>query len=289
MEKINTIGELINAKTVAVHSGPFHADDVISVALLQSLGFRGDVVRTRDPEVLKDVIGIDVAGSRTGGQFDHHGQDAVEGVCALTKLWSFTKPQLDDQVEAGRFDKLMWQAFSAVADIDSGAVSNPADRPNMFGWVSLTNDGTDEGFFVAVRMVQTILISAWDHAREWSATLEEARAALTWDGTPPVLDVERRGTKEALHQLGCEAPFFVSPHGAEWAVLQTCPKGRPFNPFGSSRVLPKGWGGLRGEELQKVSGYKSAIFAFAPGGGETVMAFFGDKADAIACAEEACK
>lgn len=38
-----------------------------------------------------------------------------------------------------------------------------------------------------------------------------------------------------------------------------------------------------------MSGYKSAIFAFAPGGGDTVMAFFGTKEDAVAAAEEACK
>lgn len=288
MNKINTLDELLNAERIAVHDGPFHADDVCSVALLRTLGWHGDVVRTRDPEVLKDVVGLDVAGSLTGGQFDHHGADAVKGVCALTKLWAFVRPQIGDQVKAERFNHIMGGAFSAVADIDSGA-SNPAARPNMFGWVNLVDYGTDVAFDTAVRMAQAILSAAWDRAREWADTLEEARQALTWDGTPPVLDVERQGMKEALHQLGCEAPFFVSPHGAEWAVLQTCPKDQPFNPFGSSRVLPNAWAGLRGEELQKVSGYKSAIFAFAPGGGDTVMAFFGDKADAIAAAEEACK
>lgn len=289
MKKVNKIEDLINAKIVAVHNGPFHADDVCSIALLRTIGFEGDVVRTRDAAVLVNTIGIDVAGSLTGGQFDHHGADAIKGTCALTKLWAFIKPQLDDQVEAVRFENIVGGAFRAVADIDSGAVGNPSDRPNMFGWVSLLNDGSDEAFFVAVKMAQTILISAWDRARDWSATIEEARQALTWDGTPPVLDVERHGMKEALHTLGCEAPFFVSPHGSEWVVLQTCPKDQPFNPFGSSRVLPKAWGGLRGEELQKASGYKSAIFAFAPGGGDTVMAFFGTKEDAIAAAEEACK
>lgn len=288
MNKIEKIEDLIDAEKIAVHNGPFHADDVLCVALLRSLGFRGEVVRTRDPEVLKDMIGIDVSGSATGDQFDHHGSAAVKGTCALTKLWSFIKPQLGDQVKAERFNHIMGGAFSAVAEIDSGAASNPSDRPNMFGWVSLVDYGTDVAFDTAVRMAQTILSAAWDRAREWADTLAEARQALTWDGTPPVLEIERQGMKEALHTLGCEAPFFVSPHGSEWAVVQTCPKG-PFNPFGSSRVLPKAWAGLRGEALQKVSGYKSAIFAFAPGGGDTVMAFFGDKADAIAAAEEACK
>lgn len=289
MKKVNKIEELTSAEKVAVHNGSFHADDVLCVALLQTIGFSGKVIRTRDPEVLKDVIGIDVAGSATGDQFDHHGEAAEKGVCALTKLWAFIMPQLADKVEADRFEKFVGPAFKAIAEIDSGSIGNPADRPNMFGWIGLLNDGTDGAFHVAVKMAKTILISVWDRAKTWSSTLEKARQALTWDGTPPVLDVERHGMKEALHRLGCEAPFFVSPHGDEWAVIQTCPPNVPFNPFGSSRVLPKAWGGLHGEELQKVSGYKSAIFAFAPGGGDTVMAFFGTKEDAVAAAEEACK
>ena len=289
MSKINTLEELLNANRIATHSGQFHADDVVCIALLRTLGCKAEILRTRDAGVLADVIGIDVAGSATGDQFDHHGSAAVKGTCALTKLWSFIKEFRGEDEDVKRLDKVLGGTFRAVADIDSGAVGNPANRPNMFGWVSLFDWGTDEKFFEAVDLAEKILREAWARAELWETTLEEARQALTWDGTPPVLEIERHGTKEALHQLGCEAPFFVLPHGEEWAVIQTCPPSQPFNPFGSSRVLPKAWAGLRGEALQKVSGYKSAIFAFAPGGGDTVMAFFGDKADAIAAAEEACK
>ena len=289
MSKIATLDELLNANRIAVHSGPFHADDVVCIALLRTLGCKAEILRTRDAGVLADVIGIDVAGSATGDQFDHHGSAGVKGTCALTKLWNFIKSFRGEEEDVRRLDKILGSTFKAIADVDSGNVENPADRPNMFGWVSLLNWGTDEKFFEAVDLAEKIIREAWARAELWETTLEEARQALTWDGTPPVLDIERQGTKEALHQLGCEAPFFVSPHGEEWAVIQTCPKDAPFNPFGSSRVLPKAWGGLRGEELVKVCGYKSARFAFAPGGGDTVMAFFGDKADAIAAAEEACK
>lgn len=292
MNEMVSIIQFRSADEVCTHDGPFHADDVVCIALLRMIGFRGKVTRTRDPEYLRIHVGVDVAGSMFDGQFDHHGEHSEKGVCALTKLWTFLKQELvaeDRATAANRFEQLVGDEFRLIAAIDSGSCSNPDDVTHMFSWVSLMNDGTDRGFFRCVEMAEAILNAAWAHAEEWAVTLAEARYALTWDGTPPVLETERAGTKEALHQLGCDAPFFVSPHGSEWAVIQTCPKDKPFNRFGYSRVLPRSWGGLRNAELAAVSGYKSAKFAFNPNGGETVMAFFGDKADAIAAAEEACK
>lgn len=368
MKKIETMGEMLGAETIAVHDGQFHADDVVCVALLKAFGWKGRVIRTRDPEILKSVIGIDVAGSLTGDQFDHHGTAAVFGISALTKLLGFigsevsrTDSDVDPVMREAFTDMLgLYGAdFAAIAAIDSGAVKDPSVYRTAFSWIGRaqapagsTKAQEDLAFDKAVDIARSLLCNlsgyaegprlygkwmeflaevsgairrvkegdayektaaelnriqdlyndsnfdlgvykvvtdALQAAAVWAATLKEAQAALTWDGTPPVLDVERPGMKEALHTLGCDAPFFVSPHGDEWAVIQTCPKDKPFNAFGSSRALPKEWGGLRGAELVKVSGYKSAIFAFAPGGGATVMAFFGDRSDAIAAAEEACK
>jgi len=291
MNKITKFNELMDAETICVHNNQFHADDVVCMALLRILGFKGRIVRTRDPEVLKERIGIDVQGSCTGGQFDHHGSDAAENTCALTKVWSFVRETAPDTLKTTieRFNQMLDPTFRAVAAIDSGSCRKPGDMPHMFAWVSLLNDGSDEQFFKAVQLATTILEAAWGRAQEWATTLEEARQAITWDGTPPVLDVERAGMKEALHSLGCEAPFFVSPHGQDWAVVQTCPPGQAWNPFGGSRVLPKAWGGLRDAELAAVCGYKSAKFAFNPGQKDVVMAFFGEREDAVKCAEEACK
>lgn len=288
---VKTLKELLGQERIAVHSGPFHADDVVSIALLRVLGFKGEIVRTRDKEILKSVVGIDVSDSRCGGQFDHHGPAAAPDTCALTKLWSFVRTSLD-AVAASRFESLMGQDFASVAAIDSGSCRNPAERPNMFGWVHLLNDASDASFFKAVEMAETILKAALTQAEEWASTLAEAKEAMeAAAGGIPVLKTFRQGMKEALWTLGCLSKFFVSPHGeTEWGVIQCCPVGGTFNPFGFQQYLPKSWAGLRGEALQAASGYASAIFAFAPAPKfEVVMAYFGSLEDAVNCAETCSK
>ena len=100
-------------------------------------------------------------------------------------------------------------------------------------------------------MAETILKAAWTQALEWAATLSEAKEAMeAAAGGIPVLKTFKQGMKEALWTLGCMSKFFVSPHGeAEWGVIQCCPVGGTFNPFGFHTYLPKPWAGLRGEEL----------------------------------------
>lgn len=65
-------------KVTYTHGGKFHADDVCSVALLNWLGFTGEVKRvfkiTDEILVEKDAIIFDIG----NGEFDHHDKDAME-------------------------------------------------------------------------------------------------------------------------------------------------------------------------------------------------------------------
>jgi uncharacterized UPF0160 family protein len=83
------------SKTIGTHSGTFHCDEALGCFLLQqTTPFAGaDIVRTRDPEVLKglDII-IDVGGvyDPETNRFDHHqkGFDEIFGHGFQTKLSS---------------------------------------------------------------------------------------------------------------------------------------------------------------------------------------------------------
>lgn len=83
------------SKTIGTHSGTFHCDEALGCFLLQQTAvFSGaDIVRTRDPDVLKglDVV-IDVGGvyDPQTNRFDHHqkGFDEVFGHGFQTKLSS---------------------------------------------------------------------------------------------------------------------------------------------------------------------------------------------------------
>src|SRR5690625_1472159 len=68
---------------VVTHSGPFHADDVLAVAVLIDLVPDAEVVRTRDPEILEQArkdphtVLVDVGWSYDieNRNFDHHQRD----------------------------------------------------------------------------------------------------------------------------------------------------------------------------------------------------------------------
>lgn len=80
---------------LATHSGSFHADESLAIALLKSLPLYSsyNLVRTRDPALLKDAtIVVDVGGEYDVAEkrFDHHqrGFDQVFGQGFTTKLSS---------------------------------------------------------------------------------------------------------------------------------------------------------------------------------------------------------
>lgn len=61
--------------TIATHDGPFHADDVLGVAILSALHRPSHVIRTRDPVRLETAdFAVDVGGiwDPVRGRFDHH-------------------------------------------------------------------------------------------------------------------------------------------------------------------------------------------------------------------------
>ncbi|KAL0221278.1 hypothetical protein RCL1_001132 [Eukaryota sp. TZLM3-RCL] len=72
-----------NPLKIVTHSGRFHADDALSVFLLQQLPqFRdAEIIRSRDPDVIAsaDVV-VDIGGvyDPTLNRFDHHQRDFAE-------------------------------------------------------------------------------------------------------------------------------------------------------------------------------------------------------------------
>ena len=288
--KIEKLEDLLAQKIIVTHDGPFHADEVLCIALLKVLGYKGGYIRSRQRNIVERYVGIDVHGSATGSQFDHHGEAAEFGVCSLKKLWNWIEPQIHS-AQSARFGTSMHYTFNAVADADSGA-KEPKLCNNMFDWVRIMNDGSDAMFACSVQIAERILRKAWDKSGEWELALKAAEVALRdaiEHGSVPVFCQKFAQAKEALYRLGCRIPFFVSPSGDGWGVIQCAPPDLPFSSHSGFCPLPRSWAGLSDEDLQKISGYKSAKFGFNPGKGDCVMAFFGDMHDAVDAAEKQTK
>lgn len=110
---------------IVTHSGPFHADDVLAVAVLVDLVPDADVVRTRDPDVLEEArkdphtVLVDVGWSYDieHRNFDHHQRD-------------FTQ-QRDSGVPFASIG-LVWQAFGDLWLQKVLELSDPRERDFVF-------------------------------------------------------------------------------------------------------------------------------------------------------------
>lgn len=93
--KVIEIKKQIMKKVVATHSGIFHSDEVLAIALLQVFkpAWEIEIVRTRDAEAIASAdLVVDVGGiySIDGGRFDHHQfnkEDALYGLSSAGLVW----------------------------------------------------------------------------------------------------------------------------------------------------------------------------------------------------------
>jgi uncharacterized UPF0160 family protein len=117
--------------TVATHSGPFHADDVLACALLRVfVDAEATVTRTREPEVIDqaDVV-VDVGGryEPEAGRFDHH-QAAYEGPfssAGMILAWLADT----DRVGPALAERLRREMVDYVDDVDNGRRSPDPQVP----------------------------------------------------------------------------------------------------------------------------------------------------------------
>ncbi len=133
------------APVVVVHDGVFHADDVLSVALLWVADVYPKVVRTRK-EVTEAHVKIDVG----GGLLDHHGESEYysNGVkfAAVGKLFAVLQSQWDLSLfntaeEVELFKELVLYPVEAA---DNG--QDPEElglKTNLFSWVRYMNPTFD--------------------------------------------------------------------------------------------------------------------------------------------------
>lgn len=266
---------------VAVHSGPFHADDVLAVALLELFWLeRGaDVVRTRDPEVLEGCVRVDVG----EGLLDHHGVRAEPGVAACTRVWQllnqsglvpeYAPTALDDLVRAvaawDTGDCSAPNPLGYVHDLCALATAHEANG-DVGKWGPDLCKTYDKAFAEALKMVRRHLLAMLGAARAAEAAAQAAEAAMVEYSDKPVVVFDRAArcapVKEMLWKAGHSAIFYISPEGDEdWRVLCAADPGAEFSPFSSRKLLKEEFRGLCGDSLSAAGGIAGGIFCHAAG------------------------
>ena len=268
-------------KKLVTHNGSFHTDDIFAAAMLSMIlernGEAYEIIRTRDPEIIKDGDFVfDVGGTydEALNRFDHH---QVGGA-----------GKGEQGIEYSSFG-LMWKKFGAefagsqkVADIIQKKLVAPVDaHDNGFDLVKNLYDvspyhiqhffsamnptwreedvDSDAIFLECVEVAKKILLREVAHATDFVIAEESVLAIYQNTKDKRIIILDKNYPAEyTLHQFP-EPLFVVYPRkmNNEWGV-KTLPEN--MKSFKNRKDLPKAWAGLRDAELQNITGVQDAVF-----------------------------
>lgn len=288
----------INKKTVAVHSGNFHADDIFSVASLSlCLGYMPRIIRTRDEEKLKlaDYV-IDVGGEYdpAKNKFDHHQAGSPVRTesnipySSFGLVWKKFGEEICGSKEAA---SMIDTKLVAVTDADDNAFEISQGyvgeiRPyTIFDYVLSRNSVTDEKerdrtFKKMVIWAVEILQMEIKIAKRLLSDYQKVQATYLFSLDKKIIVLDGDYAWEGVLSKYPEPLFVVKPaiNIKSWKVYAVKDGGSKFkNRFD----LPESWGGKRGGELAKVTGVSDAIYCHH----KRYMAIAGSKEGAMKMAE----
>lgn len=269
---------------IGTHSGSFHADDALGVAVLRALFPAAEVVRSRDPEewatcdVLVDVGGVyDVAANR----FDHHQKGFAERRASGIP---YAGAGLVWQAYGARYVAALCPALSAdeaqalAAEVDARLVTHvdavdsgiSVPGPIAFGLSGMvdtfnatwqdTSDNDNERFAAASALAETVLRNlVLNLAAEFAAAAVVRAAPTVSSGKVLVLDTPRVPYDRFVVEEMPDVLFVVYPEsrGQQYQV-RVVPK--VLGQFAARADLPAAWAGLQGEALAEVTGVADAVF-----------------------------
>jgi uncharacterized UPF0160 family protein len=258
-------------RSVAVHDGSFHADEVCACALLVAFQLvdRDKIVRSRDPAVLQNCEYVcDVGGVYDPARklFDHHQVTYQGSLSSAGMVLAYLREkQLVTQKEYHFFNESL---IRGVDDHDNGrapltpGVCSFSQVISNFSPIEHEADNSVEtaAFFQAVdfatghmkRLHERFLYIA-KSKQIVEETMRKFKDCLIFDSSLPWQD--------NFFDLDGEhhpAMFVIMPSGKHWKL-----RGIPPNSHDRMKVrcpLPLEWAGIMQADLQKISGIPGAIF-----------------------------
>lgn len=295
-------------KTIAVHSETYHADDLFAVSALQLLLDEDttEIVRTRDPEVIKDAdYVVDVGGVYDPEQerFDHHQTEGAgfheNGIpyAAFGLVWKKYGEQLSGgKKQAQRVNEKLVQPIDAgdngysLYELTEQRVPPYTIQVMFNSFRKKPDEDTtyDDIFFEMLTFAKKILKREIQLAGYYVDAEEQIRQIYKKSKNKEVVIFDP-GTDYGRELIGgvlCEypEPVYAIIHRLDdnaWQVVAI--KKEPYT-FENRKRLPEEWGGNRSpEELKKLTGFDDVIFVHRGG----FMAKAKSKETAIGLAEKA--
>jgi len=257
---------------VATHDGPFHADDVMAVALLRTfVDPDATVVRTRDPariDAADIVVDVGAIYQPSEGRFDHH-QQTYQGPLSSAGMvlrWLIADGKVDEELG----ERLQKRAVDYVDEVDNGRTAPDPGVPcfprivEALNQPARTHEAFDRAFASAVAFTGAWLLG-WraEHERVLDARrVVVAAMADAERGASRVIRLEEYlPWKEVYFGNGGEThptDFVLHPStDGSWRIVAIPPR---LGDFAQKRSLPLEWAGLTDEDLEEVTGIAGSVF-----------------------------
>ena len=288
-------------KKVVTHNGPFHADDVFSTAVLQLYlaDEELEIIRTRDEDIIKKADWVFDVGSVYDPQmlrFDHHqpnGPVRESGIpyAAFGLVWKHVGEDLTGSKEISQV--IEENLVLPVDANDNGFSLYDVNESNIkplelsavikkMNPVWESDEDYDENFKQAVDFARTVLVRFIKNAEAKikMAEIVENVYQTAEDKRVLVFDIS---VSSRLCVQYPEVQTIVFPDDSKvsnnWLAIAV-PKHDVG--FETRFSFPEEWGGLRNEELAKVSGIEDAVFCHR----NCHLLITGSKESAVAAAEK---
>ena len=268
-ENTNNTVNNTNPIVAVTHDGVFHADDVFATAILKVAFPEIDIVRTRNPRIIKSAdIVYDVGGKYNGQKyFDHHFLPVPEDkdgfkLSSAGMIWNrFGRELIDDEevIEYVRvnlircIDQIDNGNFPTVVDGKEYDIVTISHMISSFNPVwNEDNPDIDAAFDKAVEFAAQILenyVKAAVASLEVEMIVDESISKSKESDRPDILELVRfcpwDDRIDAVREHGFKMIMFEDPRSEMW-MLRTIP--REDLPGRGVYELPKSLWGLRGDD-----------------------------------------
>lgn len=279
-------------RSLCVHSGLFHADELVAAALLVYFDKvdRNRIVRSRTEQAIAaseyvcDVGGVYLPEEK---RFDHHQSDFLGDLSSAGMVLHFLKSEESSHAE---FCDYLYSTFIYGVDrIDTGLdspIPGYTDFSSLIStYVPPDHSTCDEEMDACFHEALTFVLGFIERLKRKFEYVKSCRREV-WDvmeQSDELLLFDRSlSWQDAFFNWGKEHPgkLIVMPAaGGKWKLRAIPPTKE--DPMNQRLSLPKKWAGLMGEELSKVCGIEGAIFAHKG----QFIAIFDSKEGALKAAE----
>lgn len=266
----------MQARSVGIHDGIFHADEVTACALLLLFNKidRDAIFRTRDPKILNTCEYVcDVGGKYTPQEklFDHHQVEYQGELSSAGMILQYLRDSGD--LEEGLFAFLREKLVSGVDAHDNGRLADIDGQMSFSNVISnyvphklnTPDDEMMDAFLSAVDFTRDLLEKLRGRYRYIYASLKEVEAQMEGDRSLMEFDTPMPWIESFFKLGGAQhgAKFVLMPKGEHWKLRGIPPKKETEMAVRVSH--PKTWCGLSDEPLKKETGIEGAVFCHKGG------------------------